>query len=415
MPLDTGRLTESEHSVESAEPVPAPEDFPPSLASGSDLGQALRAVREFKGLTLEDVAEATRVRRAYLDAVEGMRLEALPSRPFTVGYIRAYANELGLDAEAAVARFRAERPDPDTALREPVGVQSGRDPRLALVGVAGAAIIAAIFTWNVAQRAFSSDDPGPAPVTAKAPVTPPRAPNAAPSAVALGAPLPPPVESTTPPPYETPGLKEAVIAEAAAASAAAGTPPPAVEPPPPPAQPTLATVFKPQGKVYGAAPADASGVVLQALRPAAIMVRSPDGRVHFARYLSAGEAYRVPATAGLTVDVPETNAFQVFAAGASKGVLPTGVTNVSKLAPPVPRVAAAPAAAASAPRTAAASTPRPAGAAPAAVAASTLRPAPVVPAAAPRPPPAPQVSPAAPTALAAPAAETPASAIAPER
>jgi len=132
MPLDTGRLTETEHSVETAELVTTPEDLTPTLASGANLGQALRAVREFKGLTLEDVAEATRVRRAYLDAIETTRLEALPSRPFTIGYIRAYANELGLDAEAAVARFRAEQPDPDSALREPVGVQSGRDPRLAL-------------------------------------------------------------------------------------------------------------------------------------------------------------------------------------------------------------------------------------------------------------------------------------------
>jgi cytoskeleton protein RodZ len=385
MPLDTGVLTELEHKTGKAEPVAPPEDLPPTLASGAHLGQALRAVREYKGLALEDVAEATRVRRAYLDAIEGMRLEALPSRPFTIGYIRAYASELGLDAEAAVARFRREQPDPDTALREPVGVQAGKDPRLALLGVAGAVIIAAIFTWNVVQRSTSDDKPEPAPV-AKAPAAAPPASRARDAAVALGAPLPPPVESTTPPLYETPGLKEAAMAEAAASGAAPAATPPAPAPTEPVPPPNLAPSFQAKGKVYGPAAGEASGVVLQALRPAALMVRSPDGTVHFARYLSAGESYRVPTIGGLTVDVPETNAFQVFAAGESKGVLPTGVTAVSKLGPvtPKPIAVAPPAHKPAAPA---------ATAAPAAAAAPAPRPAPAAPVAQSAPAPAPEAAP----------------------
>ncbi|HMP62440.1 MAG TPA: helix-turn-helix domain-containing protein, partial [Phenylobacterium sp.] len=70
----------------------------PTLESGPNIGAALKAAREFRGLSLQDVADSTCIRRAYLAAIEEMRLDDLPSRPFTVGYIRAYAKALGLDS-----------------------------------------------------------------------------------------------------------------------------------------------------------------------------------------------------------------------------------------------------------------------------------------------------------------------------
>jgi len=65
----------------------------------TDIGAALKAAREARGLSLRDVAEATRIRQSYVEALEAMRLEELPSRPFTIGYVRAYAGLLGLDGE----------------------------------------------------------------------------------------------------------------------------------------------------------------------------------------------------------------------------------------------------------------------------------------------------------------------------
>ena len=76
--------------------------FAPSLHSGGDIGQALKAVREAQGRSLEEVAEVTRIRRVYLADIEAMRLDKLPSRPFTIGYIRAYADATG-DANAVYA------------------------------------------------------------------------------------------------------------------------------------------------------------------------------------------------------------------------------------------------------------------------------------------------------------------------
>ena len=93
-------------------PEPARGAATPNLHAGADLGQALQAIREHQGLTLEAMAGVTRVRRAYLADIEAMRLERLPSRPFTIGYIRAYAEALGHSVDAAAlpdARLARQR------------------------------------------------------------------------------------------------------------------------------------------------------------------------------------------------------------------------------------------------------------------------------------------------------------------
>src|SRR4051812_44868332 len=102
MPLDSGAVTEI--SPGSGRPDLA-ESFGrngPVFGTAPNIGAALCAAREFHGYSLEDLAESTRIRRAYIAALEEMRLDQLPSRPFTVGYVRAVAQALGLDPDEAV-------------------------------------------------------------------------------------------------------------------------------------------------------------------------------------------------------------------------------------------------------------------------------------------------------------------------
>jgi cytoskeleton protein RodZ len=346
MPLDLGGY---------AEPLPPAHDD--GLQAHATLGESLRAARHDRGLTLDELAETTRVRRSYLEAIEEGRLEVLPSRPFTIGYIRAYAGALGLDPEAAVDRFKTEEPVLDEPLRAPVGVPDEKDPRLAAFTAAAMVIVAAIITWNVAQRAMTASAPPP-----------PKAPEelawktlaqAKAGPFVLGEPLPAPVESTIPPPYETPGIA------AAGPDGKQNNAPPSnlkeVREEPLIDVTTLPAVFTPDGKVYApASPALASPVTIQAIRNGALIVRGGDGSVYFARQLAKGEAYRVPNVTGLTLDVSDREAFQVFAYGRSTGILPGNQTLASKLitAPPAP-VAAAPAAAASTPALSAAPPPAP--------------------------------------------------------
>ena len=225
------------------------------------------------------MAETTRIRRAYLADVEAMRLDKLPSRPFTIGYIRAYAEALGLDGEAAVERFKAEEPVLDEPLRGPVGVDTERDPRWAAIVVGVVVILAAIILWNVAQRAMTANAP-PSP-TAPAKATAAALAAQKPGAFSLGAPLPAPVESTTPPLYVTPGMPDdgsntgGQVTNVKPATKADGEA--AVD-----ISKTLSPVFVATGKVYGAAPGQPSVVTLQAIK-AGLADRARAGRFDLLR------------------------------------------------------------------------------------------------------------------------------------
>ncbi|MGI8839625.1 MAG: helix-turn-helix domain-containing protein [Caulobacteraceae bacterium] len=122
------------------------------LAPDGDLGSALRAARESLGLAIEDIAQATRVRAAHIADLERFDLDALPSRPFVVGFVRAYARSLGLEPEAVVARFRAEAPRVDDALRAPGGLHLQRRRRFGWIAAFAFLVLGAVTSWNIARH-----------------------------------------------------------------------------------------------------------------------------------------------------------------------------------------------------------------------------------------------------------------------
>ena len=341
MPLDTGRVPHL-HLVADGDPEHAPmAAYQPSVDDGVDIGSALRAAREFRGLNLQDVADATRIRLSYIEALEDLRLDELPSRPFTIGYVKSYANLLGLDGDAAVARFKLDVPDDSEPLRAPVGVRHERDPRLGLILALGVLIIVAIVLWNVAQRAIAKDAP-PAQVAQQQATAAVNTPSGAAisggdsGAVPLGAPLPAPVESTTPELYKTPGLDDAAAnggsADAVTAASKARAADAASAAPADPSQLVgLGSSFHAKGPVYGATPADASGLILQARKPASLTVHDAGGAIYFTRWMAAGEAFRAPRNGGLIAEVSDPTAFDVYNGGAMTQRMTGPTAALSKL------------------------------------------------------------------------------------
>jgi transcriptional regulator with XRE-family HTH domain len=284
----------------------------PLLEAGANIGQALRSLREAKGLSLADIADRTCVRRAYLQALEEMNIDQLPSRPFAVGYVKAYAEALGVSGDLAVRQFRQDAPSPDEALKAPVGVRKERDPRLSWLAGACAVVATAVVIWNLAQHAVAHDGAPTPPVAVTN--APQPTPLAARGPVALGAAQPAPADSDVPQPYVTPGMAKALGGPEAATPA-----------------PAPGKVFiNPHAAVYGA-PADKSVVTLRALKAASLVVKGADGSIYFARQLQPGEAFRAPNVAGLTVDAPNFQAFDVTVAGQPHGPLQAASTPVSKL------------------------------------------------------------------------------------
>ena len=94
------------------------------------IGAELRAVREDIGATLAEFASQLRIREPYLGAIEDGRFDDLPGPVYAVGFIRSYADAVGLDGEEFVSRFKREsaaRPD-QTRLRFPVPEVESRLP-----------------------------------------------------------------------------------------------------------------------------------------------------------------------------------------------------------------------------------------------------------------------------------------------
>ena len=315
MPLDTGTVLDD---VVHSATVDAGRQPARALGvrEGEHIGEVLRRNREHLGLDLDEVSETTNVKPAYLRAIEAMQFNQLPSRPFIIGFIRAYAEAVGVEPNLAVGRFKTDNPQGSQALKAPLGVDPKRDGRARIVIAVGIVVFAAIFAWNVVQRAMSAGGPPP-PVVVDSPAIHAAAPAiSSQNPVALGTPSAPPPEATTPEPYQTPGLDKVLAGSDASADASTSVAPAA--------KPTLAApgpapvrgpaAFKAEGRIYGV-PANASLVTLQARKSGTVILHAVGGGVVGLQVLHKGEAVRLPNNARLTLDVSEPAAFNVYVSG----------------------------------------------------------------------------------------------------
>jgi cytoskeleton protein RodZ len=75
----------------------------------TDIGSQLRAAREAQGLTFEQVFKATRIKQSYLEAIEANQFQTLPGSVQARGFVRSYANFLGLDGEHLASLLDADK------------------------------------------------------------------------------------------------------------------------------------------------------------------------------------------------------------------------------------------------------------------------------------------------------------------
>jgi hypothetical protein len=68
-------------------------------------GKDLKKIRDELGVSLEMISEMVKVRMAYLQAIEDDQVEKTPSRVFLKGFLKAYAECLGLDADIVASRY----------------------------------------------------------------------------------------------------------------------------------------------------------------------------------------------------------------------------------------------------------------------------------------------------------------------
>jgi transcriptional regulator with XRE-family HTH domain len=71
----------------------------------ASFGEELRREREIRGISLKEIADATKISRRFLDAIERNDHGILPAPVFTRGFVREYARYLGLSADEMVNRY----------------------------------------------------------------------------------------------------------------------------------------------------------------------------------------------------------------------------------------------------------------------------------------------------------------------
>jgi transcriptional regulator with XRE-family HTH domain len=72
------------------------------------VGQMLKENRIAKGLTLEQVEKATKIRKKFLNAIELDDYTVIPSQAYTKGFIKNYSEYLGLNSRNMMAFFRRQ-------------------------------------------------------------------------------------------------------------------------------------------------------------------------------------------------------------------------------------------------------------------------------------------------------------------
>lgn len=180
----------------------------PAHEPGGELasfGEDLRREREIRGISIKEIADATKISGRFLDAIERNDHKTLPAPVFTRGFVREYARYVGLNPEEMVNRYnyaaanddRIEKPPaieryPETPVRD----ITPRPPRKrglpspvaridwnTIVVLLLIAALGAVAWWAVGQKRFrqqfGAERPA-APLTTRA-ATPPAAASAAPA------------------------------------------------------------------------------------------------------------------------------------------------------------------------------------------------------------------------------------------
>ena len=128
-----------------------------------EIGTSLREARLRRDIEIADAEHGTKIRGKYLRALEDERFELLPSHTYIKGFLRSYADYLGLDGQLYVDEYNSRyvtgedelpyRPRRSRATRPP----RRADSKAVVYALAGIAVVTALVV--VAWRSGAEDPP----------------------------------------------------------------------------------------------------------------------------------------------------------------------------------------------------------------------------------------------------------------
>ena len=244
------------------------------------VGQDLRKARQRKGEDLAQISAVLKIRKDYLDALEESKFDTIPGRAYIIGFVRTYAQYLGLDPNECIDRIKREIAGRGDGREGNVEVSSPRERKLPPGGMwlaiflLIAVLYGAYYLFVAVNRmAVPSVAPVPARLAAQAGLA---SNTTGPAAVPAAAPL-------------------------ATQQAAAPNGPPL-----------------PPGLKYGTQNAG-SRLTLVAHRLTRVLVQGPNNTLLLNRLLQPGDSYLVPNMNGATLSTPDGGALELILDGGSLG------------------------------------------------------------------------------------------------
>ncbi|MBI3452578.1 MAG: helix-turn-helix domain-containing protein, partial [Rhodospirillales bacterium] len=310
--------------------------------AGVSVGGVLRAERMRLGRSIADVAIDLKIRRGLLEAIETARFDRLPGGTYAVGFVRTYAEYLGLDRDEIVRRFKEEAAGINNRaeLVFPQPLNESRLPGGVVLALSLAIAVSAYGLWYFGSQSnrsevsrvaavperlavlvekpvtASSSQAEAAPVGMAAPVKPPVGPTPSPSVSAPAAPPPAatterPARAASAPPAENASAPIESASRAPAANREVAALPPTAETEAVPGQiPSPPAEMADGPKVYGEAGGDVR-IVIKATGDSWVQIRDREGNVVFVRILRTGDVYHVPNRPGLRLYTGSAGALDI--------------------------------------------------------------------------------------------------------
>ncbi len=125
-------------------------------ASEGDFGSRMRQTREQRGVSLRQIAEATKISVRALEALERNDISRLPGGIFSRAFVRSYAAEIGVDPEGTVREFLSQFPhesvtagSPHVLIDDPLLDRRRLDPRAVMIACTLVLVAVAIVFWSL--------------------------------------------------------------------------------------------------------------------------------------------------------------------------------------------------------------------------------------------------------------------------
>lgn len=141
------------------------------------VGERLRAAREEKKLSLEDVAAQTRIPQRHLESIEIADWEKLPAPTYTVGFAKSYASAVGLDRTDIGDQLREEMGGQRFASSQSEVIEAADPARtmpkwLVLAAIVAVIVIVVLMSWLNRRSLEQPEQAPPAEITATAATQP---------------------------------------------------------------------------------------------------------------------------------------------------------------------------------------------------------------------------------------------------